>query len=407
DIFRNHPFVQPRRPEGQIREGLGSGVIVSADGYIITNNHVVATGRQRNDVADRIIIDLADRRSFEAKVVGRDPLTDLAVLKIDVDVDLPYLTLDDSDDLDVGEWVLAIGNPFGQLHTVTTGIVSAVGRSAQLSVIEDYIQTDAAINPGNSGGALVDTRGGLVGINTAIVSHSGGSQGIGFAIPSNLVKTIMEQLVEFGEVRRGMLGVFPDDIDIDMAAALGLERHEGALVEQVVEDSPAQEAGIEPLDVIIDVDGEPIAGAGALRAYVARNRPGTEVRVRLIREGRERTVTVTLAARPEKTAAATSETEQDERLGLRVRSLTDDVAERYGFEDETGVIISRVSRGSRAAHAGLQSADLIVEVNRVPIASLEDYEDALEGATGTALLMIRRATRGGIATDVVALRLPD
>lgn len=407
DIFRGHPFVRPRQRDGEVREGLGSGVIVSADGYIITNNHVIATGRERDDVADRIIIELTDRRSFEARVVGRDPETDLALLKIEDGSDLPFLTLDDSDELDVGEWVLAIGNPFGQLHTVTTGIVSAVGRSAQLSYYEDYIQTDAAINPGNSGGALIDTRGGLVGINTAIVSRSGGYQGIGFAIPSNLVRTIMAQLVEFGEVRRGMLGVQIDDVDADMATALGLETREGALVERVFEDTPAQTAGLKPLDVIVGVDSESIGGRSDLRNYIAHKRPGTEVTVRLLRDGRERNVTVTLMALKQPVAAATDAPQEDERLGLLVRPLTAEVAERFGYEDEEGVIISRVNRGSRAARAGLQRGDLIVEVNRVSIESLDDYETALEDATGTALLMIRRAGRSGIITDVVALRLAD
>lgn len=408
DIFRNHPFVRPREPDSEIREGLGSGVIVSADGYIITNNHVITSGRERDHVADRILVELADRRSFEARVIGRDPRTDLAVLKIDEMEDLPFLSFTDSDELGVGEWVVAIGNPFGQLHTVTTGIVSAVGRSAHLSDYEDYIQTDAAINPGNSGGALVDTRAGLVGINTAIMSRSGGYQGIGFAIPANLVQNIMSQLIENGEVHRGMLGVQIDNVDADMAQALGLERNEGALVEEVVDDTPAQEAGIEALDVIVAVDGELVEGKAALRAYIAHKPPGTQVVLTLLRDGREKSVPVTLTALETPVAAAPSEPDDDnERLGLRVRNLTDEVADRLGLDEQDGVIISRVQRGSRAQRAGLQQYDLIVEVNREAISDIEDYEDALEQATGTALLMIRRPSRRGTLTDVVALRLPD
>ena len=407
DPLRNHPFLQPRQRDEEVRERLGSGVIVSADGYIVTNNHVITSGRERETVASRILIELADGHSYEASVVGRDVRTDLAVLKVDEVEDLPLLTLADSDELDVGEWVVAIGNPFGQLHTVTTGIVSAVGRSAHLSDYEDYIQTDAAINPGNSGGALVDTRAGLVGINTAIMSRSGGNQGIGFAIPANLVQTIMTQLIEFGEVRRGMLGVQIDDVDADLVQALGLEKSQGALVERVFDDTPAAEAGIEALDVIIAVDGEPIDGRSALRTYIAHKRPGTEVSITLLRDGDERQVPVTLVALERTVAAAPSEPAMDERLGLRVRPLTEEVAARLGFEDEEGVIITRVLRGSSAGRAGLQPNDLIVKVNREPIEDVSDYEEVISDASGTALLMIRRPGRRGIQTDVVALRLPD
>ena len=407
DFFRGHPFQQP---EGGLQKGLGSGVIVSADGHILTNNHVITSGRRPEDSpADRILVELSDGRTFEPRIVGRDPGTDLAVLKIEADEDLPFLAFGDSDQLDVGEWVVAVGNPFGQLHTVTSGIVSALGRSARMSQYEDYIQTDAAINPGNSGGALIDLGGELVGINTAIASsRSGGYQGIGFAIPVNLARKIMDQLVEHGEVRRGMLGIYMDEIDADISATLDLDSRKGVLVARVMEDSPAEKAGLKTYDVILAVDEVPTDTPAALRSYVAHQPPGTEVRLTVLRDGRKRTVTASLTTLDENLAEPRDwPPPEKKKLGVAVQELTGDLAERLGFEDESGVVISEVQRGSPAARAGLRRGDLIVEIDREPVDGVGEYQEAIEEADGRALLLIRRNIRGRLQTDIVALRIPD
>ena len=403
-------FLPFRQPEGGLQKGLGSGVIVSADGHILTNNHVISGGwRPTDSPADRIRVELSDGRTFEPRIVGRDPGTDLAVLKIEADADLPFLAFGDSDQLDVGEWVVAVGNPFGQLHTVTSGIVSALGRGPRVSEYEDYIQTDAAINPGNSGGALIDLGGELVGINTAIASRSGGYQGIGFAIPVNLARKVMDQLVEHGEVRRGMLGIYMGEIDSDLSASLDLDSRKGVLVTEVKEDTPAEEAGLKPYDVIVAVDEVPTDGPAALKSYIAHQPPGTEVQLTVLREGRQRTVTAELAPLDEEGRGSTPETPREqEKLGLAVRELTEEVAHRLGFsEEEEGVVISRVKRGSPAARAGLRRGDLIIEIDREPVGSVREYREAIEEADGRALLLIRRKVREGMLTDIVSLRVPE
>ncbi len=407
DFFFRGP---PQQPEGGLRKGLGSGVIVSADGHILTNNHVISGGwRPTDSPADHIRVELSDGRIFEPRIVGRDPGTDLAVLKIEADEDLPFLALGDSDQLDVGEWVVAVGNPFGQLHTVSSGIVSAVGRSPRVSEYEDYIQTDAAINPGNSGGALIDLGGELVGINTAIASRSGGYQGIGFAIPVNLASQVMDQLVEHGEVRRGMLGIYMGEIDSDLSVSLDLDSRKGVLVTEVKEDTPAEEAGLKPYDVIVAVDEVPTDGPAALKSYIAHQPPGTEVQLTVLREGRRRTVTAELAPLDKEDRGSTPESPREqEKLGLAVRELTEEVADRLGLaEEEEGVVITRVQRGSPAARAGLRRGDLIIEIDREPVGSVREYREAMEEADGRALLLIRRKVREGTLTDIVSLRIPD
>ena len=402
-------FLPFRQPEGRLQKGLGSGVIVSADGHILTNNHVISGGwRPTDSPADRIRVELSDGRTFEPRIVGRDPGTDLAVLKIEADDDLPFLAFGDSDQLDVGEWVVAVGNPFGQLHTVTSGIVSALGRGPRVSEYEDYIQTDAAINPGNSGGALIDLGGELVGINTAIASRSGGYQGIGFAIPVNLARKVMDQLVEHGEVRRGMLGIYMGEIDSDLSASLDLDSRKGVLVTEVKEDTPAEEAGLKAYDVIVAVDDVPTDGPAALKSYIAHQPPGTEVHLTVLRDGRQRTVTAELAPLlDEEFAGPAPEPREQEKLGLAVRELTQEIADRLGFAEEEGVVISRVQRGSPAARAGLRRGDLIMEIDREPVASVREYRKAIEAADGRALLLIRRKVRGGTLTDIVSLRIPE
>ncbi len=402
-------FFPFRQPEGGLQKGLGSGVIISADGHILTNNHVISGGwRPTDSPADHIRVELSDGRIFDPRIVGRDPGTDLAVLKIEANEDLPFLAFGDSDQLDVGEWVVAVGNPFGQLHTVTSGIVSALGRGPRVSEYEDYIQTDAAINPGNSGGALIDLSGELVGINTAIASRSGGYQGIGFAIPVNLARKVMDQLVEHGEVRRGMLGIYMGEINSDLSASLDLDSRKGALVTEVMEDTPAEEAGLKAYDVIVAVDDVPTDGPAALKSYIAHQPPGTEVQLTVLRDGRKRTVTAELAPlERERLASTREEPRGQEKLGLAVRELTEEVAHRLGFSEEEGVVISRVQRGSPAALAGLRRGDLIIEIDREPVGSVREYREAIEEADGRALLLIRRKVREGTLTDIVSLRIPQ
>ena len=401
-------FFSFRQPEGGLQKGLGSGVIVSADGHILTNNHVITGGWRRTDsTADHIRVELSDGRIFEPRIVGSDPGTDLAVLKIEADEDLPFLAFGDSDQLDVGEWVVAVGNPFGQLHTVSSGIVSAVGRSPRVSEYEDYIQTDAAINPGNSGGALIDLGGELVGINTAIASRSGGYQGIGFAIPVNLAAQVMDQLVEHGEVRRGMLGIYMGEIDSDLSVSLDLDSRRGVLVTEVMEDTPAEEAGLKAYDVIVAVDDVSTDGPAALKSYIAHQPPGTEVQLTVLRDGRQRTVTAELAPlERERLASTPEEPRGQEKLGLVVQELTAEVADRLGFSEEEGVVITRVQRGSPASLAGLRRGDLIIEIDREPVGSVREYREAIEEADGRALLLIRRKVREGTLTDIVSLRIP-
>ena len=390
---RRNPFFRSPERDGGVREGLGSGVIVSKDGYILTNNHVITNGSRGDDaVADRIVVEMADLRSFVAEVVGRDPNTDLAVLKIDAGEDLPFLPFGDADEIDVGEWVIAIGNPFGQLHTVTTGIVSALGRGAGLSDYEDYIQTDAAINPGNSGGALVNTAGELIGINT----------------PIDLADKIMGQLIAHGEVRRGLLGIGIDEVSAELADALGLDSRQGVLVTSVLEDLPAAAAGLQTYDVIREVDGESTDTPAALRNQIAHTSPGTKVHLKVLRDGRERSFTVELASLEEENVpTAPREPREAEKLGMAVQELTDEVAQRLGLDGENGVLVAQVQRRSAAARAGVRPRDLIVEIDRKPVGSLDEYEEALDAAEGTALLMVHRLTRGGMRTHIVALRLPN
>ncbi len=403
-------FFRRREERGGVQEGLGSGVIVSKDGYILTNNHVITNGRRGDDaVADRIVVEMADMRSFEAEVIGRDPNTDLAVLKIDAGDDLPFLTFGDTDELDVGEWVIAIGNPFGQLHTVTTGIVSALGRGgAGLTDYEDYIQTDAAINPGNSGGALVNTAGELIGINTAIVSRSGGYEGIGFAIPVDLADKIMGQLIAHGEVRRGLLGVNIFQVDAQMVEALKLDSRKGVLVTRVRPGEPAEVAGLKTYDVIREVDGQPTDTPAALRNYIAHTSPGTEVHLKVLRDGKQRSFTVELASLEDADETTSPEEPREaKKLGITVQELTDEVAQRLGFDGENGILVAQVQRQSVAARAGVRSWDLIVEIDRKPVRSLDEYVETLEAAEGTALLLLRRPTPEGTVSLIVALRLPN
>lgn len=414
-LFGN-PFGGPRfnAPDSteHRRKGGGSGVIVEHEGehYVLTNNHVI-------EGAKSIHVELTDGRHFDAEVVGADTLSDLAVLKIDAE-DLPAVPWGRSASLRVGESVIAIGNPFGLEHTVTKGMVSALGRDrfrSGHSVLTDYgsfIQTDAAINPGNSGGALINVEGELIGINTAIASNprnpDPGSKGVGFAIPVDLALNVLSQLVEHGEVRRGLLGAMIKDLDPMLAEALGLETTNGVFVRQLTADGPAENAGLRPGDVIMTMDGAPMHSVTELRSRIGTTAPGTEVSFRVLREGKERTMDVELGELSESMFASSPaqelQPEETGSLGLRLRTLTSEAAEKYGYEGETGVLISQVRRGSQAARARLRPGDLILKVAYKKVESIDDYQgiiDSLE--SGEAILFEVRRDR---STNFVPMRIP-
>jgi serine protease Do len=372
DFFRR--FFGPRnnQPQEHRIEGLGSGVIVSEDGYVITNNHVIA------DV-DKIKITLSVGKTYDGKLVGRDPRTDIAVIKID-EKGLPAVKLADSDKIKVGQWVVAIGNPFSKSlsHTVTAGILSGMSRSQLgFDTDVDFLQTDAAINPGNSGGALVNMKGELVGINTAILSSSGGYQGIGFAIPSNTAKNIMEQLIKSGKVIRGYVGISMQDVDEQLARALNLKGSKGALVAQVVKDSPAEKAGLKQGDVIIKVDGKDVEGISNVRKIITSKKPGTEVVFVVIRDGKENNISVTLGEAPTEEIASADENAPNEsikRLGMEVATLNSDLAGKYGLNaGEKGVVITSIDKNGAAFRGGLREGDLIKRVGKDDISNVKDY----------------------------------
>jgi serine protease Do len=387
------------------QRGLGSGVIVTSDGYILTNNHVAGD-------ADQLEVELSDGRVYDAKLVGADSATDIAVIKIDADEPLSAASLGDSDKLRVGDWVMAVGSPFHLTQSVTAGIVSAMGRSyiGRLTEYEDFIQTDAAINPGNSGGPLVNLRGEVVGINTAIATRSGGYQGIGFAIPVNMARAVMTDLIDQGRVVRGWLGVEIRNLDNDMAESLGLDRPYGVIVERVTGEGPSESAGLEIGDVIIKFNGEIIRDSQHLRSRVALSRPGTRVEVQVARGDDERTFWVTLGEldlellaqqRPDAPAAAV----ENDIFGMELISLTRDRAEDLGTSvQDGGVVVESVGRSTVAESKGVQPGDVIREVARQPVDSVETYRRLVEDAEPgePILLLIERDGR----TRFVALRKP-
>lgn len=391
-------FFRIPTPQGEIRQrGLGSGVIVSHDGYILTNSHLVSG-------AEKIWVTLSDERKFEAKIVGTDAKSDVGVIRIEAH-NLPVAKLGDSDKVKVGEWVLAIGNPFRLAHTVTAGIISAKGRSSVgLAEYEDFIQTDAAINPGNSGGALTNLKGEVIGINTAIATRSGGYQGVGFAIPVNMAKEVMDQLISTGKVIRGWLGVIIQDVDSDMAEALGLERAEGVLIGDVKKDSPAEEGGIKREDVIIRFDNQKVDGAVGLKHMVAGRKPGTEVKVEVLRDRRKKDLLIELGEMPSSDSPSVEAPELTEKLGIEVEELSPNLARRLGYSGQKGVVVVGVELSSLAQLAGIKRGDLIQEINREKIKSLDDYNRALGKAKkGESILFL---VRRGEDTLFVAVRVP-
>ena len=366
-------FFQDRMPRrGYEMQGLGTGVIVSQDGSILTNNHVVRD-------ADEVTVKLSDGRSFAAKVVGSDEKTDLAVVKIDASGLVPA-ELGNSDAIEVGEWVLAIGNPFGLDHTVTAGIISGKGRAGMgISDYEDFLQTDAAINPGNSGGPLVNLEGKVIGINTAIASQTGGSMGIGFAIPINMARSVMEKLVKTGKVQRGLLGAKIRDLDEDLAQSFGFEGTDGVLIDDVMPDGPAAKAGLKDGDIVLKIDGKPMHNAHQLRFSVASVAPGTKVKLEFFREGKRQTVTVELGELTAQVVQPKGQVpEATSDLGLTVRNLTPELAQQLGYDDQEGVVVTAVEPGSLAARAGIRPKDVIVSMGERSIKDASDFRAAVK-----------------------------
>ncbi len=377
-------------PEAERQQGLGSGVVVSPDGYILTNNHVV-------DGATDIAVVLNDRRELKAKAIGADPMSDLAVLKVAA-TGLPVIPLTDSNRVAVGDFALAIGNPFGIGQTVTFGIISATGRSGLgIEDYEDFIQTDAAINPGNSGGALVNTAGQLIGINTAIVSRGGGNQGIGFAIPVNMAKQVMEQIIKHGKVTRGYLGVTIQEVTPTLARGLGLKDAKGVVVNGVEPNSPAARAGIERGDVIVGMNGQDVDSLSAFRLRVSQLPPGTPVRLRALRNNVQKDVTVTLGELPTEAASAEGPAQGNEGnplQGVSVEPLTPQIARQLNLRPDTsGVVVTDISQASDAFADGLRRGDVIQEVNRQKVNSVSDFERAVR-ASGTKPLVLLVNRRG-------------
>jgi len=388
------PFLQQRpgtprpAPKTYKSQSLGTGFIISSDGYIVTNNHVI-------DDADEIVVRLADDREFPAKVIGHDEKTDVALIKVEAS-GLPQATLGDSDKVKVGQWCLAIGNPFGFSFTVTAGIVSAVGRDIGEGPYDNFIQTDAAINPGNSGGPLFDTDGRVIGMNTAIYSRSGGYQGIGFAIPVNMVTEVIDQLRDHGSVVRGYLGVNIQEVTKEMAEAMELPSAEGALVAQVMEGTPAAKAGIKAGDVVVSFEGHPIKRSRDLPRLVATASPGSKSTLEVIRDGKRVKLKIEIGTLPEEMAQSGGgggHSGDSDRFGLRVAPITTDLMTQFHLpaDAKEGVLVVDVSDGSPAADAGLQPGDRILKVGPSAIASVKDLVKVLAGAASGKVLLLRVA----------------
>jgi serine protease Do len=374
-------------PKERREKSLGSGVIVSPEGYILTNNHVV-------EGATEVTVTLHDKRELKARVVGTDPRTDVAVLKIEGS-NFPVLSLADSSKVEAGDVVLAVGDPFGVGQTVTMGIVSATGRGGLgIEQVEDFIQIDAPINPGNSGGALVDDEGHLIGINTAIVGNSGGSQGIGFAVPINMARHDMDQILEHGKVERAYLGILPQDVTPAMAKAFHTGDSNGALVGDVTPNSPASRANLKNGDIILDINGQPISDANQLRLKIGIMEPNTNVNLKVLRDGKTQEVAVQLGEFPSKEEqAAVGEHSESGLEGVSVSSLTPETAQQLKLPETTkGVVVDEVSPASRAAEAGLQSGDVIQEVNHQAVKTVKDFSQAVSASKKDApvLLLVDR-----------------
>lgn len=386
-FFGQPPGGQPREQE---RRGLGSGMIIDAEkGYILTNNHVITE-------ADQIKVTLSDGRNFEATVVGTDPQTDVGVVQLkNPPKDLIAVALGDSDIVAVGDWAIAVGNPFGLSQTVTVGIISAKGR-ANVNVVdyEDFIQTDAAINPGNSGGPLLNVEGQVIGLNTAIFSRSGGYQGIGFAIPSNMARAVLDKLVKGEKIERGFLGVYLQDLTGELAKSFKLDGTEGALVTEIIPGSPAEKAGFKSGDVVVELARKPIKSVHELRNRVAFSPVGQDVDVVVIRDGAKQTLKVNLGEKPDETVSK-SEHKAAGKLGLSVTNVTPELRQQFRLEADTGVVVVEVDAAGIAARIGLQPGDVLLELNRKPIHNVEDFKTASAGLDPEKSGVLVRADRQG------------
>ena len=396
DFFRRF-FGNPNSPYGgpsQPRRSMGSGFIVSEDGYVLTNNHVV-------EGADEVIVRLNDRRELQAEVIGTDPRSDMAVLKIEDDEPLPVVRIGDSSELKPGEWVFAIGSPFGFDYTVTSGIVSAIGRSLPSENYVPFIQTDVAINPGNSGGPLFNMQGEVVGINSQIYTRSGGFMGVSFAIPIDDAMNVFRQLRDDGRVARGWLGVLIQEVNRDLAESFGLSRPRGALVAEVMPDSPAQQAGLEAGDIVLSYEGEPIERSSDLPPMVGRTPIGEEAELTILRQGKKQTIDVEIGRLPEDEAASGEQSEPAQSsagpLGLRVEPLPDQLASRLDVKG--GVLVTEVGRGP-AFEAGIRRNDVITELNRQPVTSIEEFREVVDNLPEDKAVSVR-IVREGRATYLV------
>jgi serine protease Do len=376
-----------QKPQDQRENSLGSGVIVSPDGYILTNNHVI-------DGATDVRVTLSDKRQLKAKIVGTDPKTDIAVLKVDGS-NFPTITIGDSSKVEVGDYALAIGDPFGVGQTVTMGIVSAMNRgNLGIEDYEDFIQTDAPINPGNSGGALINDRGELIGINTAILSHgSGGNEGIGFAVPVNLARDVMGQILDHGKVNRAYLGIMVQDVTPAIAKAMGLKDMQGVLVGDVSPSGPAKKSGIQRGDVILDVNGKPMPDSRTLRMAISMMKPDSTVKLKLMRNGAPTDATVTLGELPSTQEQAKSEGGSSEGAleGVTLQNLDLDTAKQLGLPvSTTGVVVANIAPSSAVAMSGLRRGDVIQEINHQPVKNVEQAQEALSKAGSNVLLLVNR-----------------
>ena len=377
------------------RKGLGSGFIFSADGYIVTNNHVV---ERATDI--KVILQNGD--SYPAEIIGTDPKSDLALLKIKPNTKLPAVKFGNSSNLEIGDWVVAIGNPFGLGHTVTAGIISAKGRSLGLGSYDDFLQTDAAINPGNSGGPLFNFKGEVIGVNTAIIA---GGQGIGFAIPVNMAKNVVSQLRDGGKVVRGWIGVYVQQVTPEIAESLDLKDDNGALVADVTAGGPAEKAGVKRGDIIVEVNGSTIDEMPDLPKMVASHAPGTKTKLKVIRNGKEKVLNIKLGELPDQVAQRSSQNRErdvEQNLGLVVQEITPQIKKRLGIEYSNGVVISDVRANSTAAEAGLLRGDVVLEINKKQVANLDDYRKQIDSAKqGQNLLFL---VQRGPNTIYVALK---
>ncbi|MDM8541231.1 Do family serine endopeptidase [Desulfococcaceae bacterium HSG9] len=400
DPFREfHEKFFGGRPNRDFKQrSLGSGFIIDKEGYIVTNNHVV-------EDADKIKVILTNSKEYDAKIIGRDPNTDLALIKIKAETALPAVELGDSDKLQIGEWVIAIGSPFGLEHTVTAGIISAKGRVIGSGPYDDFLQTDASINPGNSGGPLIDMNAKVVGINTAIIAGGGG--GIGFAIPINLAKGIIEQLRTKGEVSRGWLGVAIQDVSKEMSEYYGLKDRKGALVAEIFEDNPAAKAGILPHDLIMEVDGKKIESSRDLTRVIAESGVGNSVEIKVFRNGEQKTFKVELAQRKKAKNAPENEKadhkDYEGELGMQVTKITPKIARRFKMQETTGVVVTHVEPNSKADNAEIMRGDLIREINHRAINAVSDFVEVLRGVKKgeEVFLVISRLNKGTVVIKLI------